>query len=535
MSVVIGWRWSASLDGLVCFPAGTSVLTVRGSIPIEDVKVGDLVRTHSGEWHEVGETIKRPFDGMAIDLMTDKGYGFTATAQHPVLVRRGDYYYWMPACETEIGDVVFIAGQQSADKLDHCFGDSSIEGNIRNSDDFVSAAGQSPILSGVSIGSLMPVDSIDFQSNIQARQEKIDRIAINRSLLLKWLIQMSKTKTYILLWFSLFIGLSITLRRAITSRIHFIWTNAVRLAAFITLRQNGRASAFFGTITSRSSRALSSEPLPAAFAIDVDDIGSGALNAANSIPVRVGGWDAKRFAALWTNLRDLIFCNLQIAFSTAISARSMARIFELNATTFTDSRDTQVGGGVIASTTAITPIPLTCPRRRDLELSPALLTSKFDHAVIISRVAHHIQCEVYNLEVNCDHTYTANGIVVHNCAFCVAMMDGSIHPVDEEMIKHPNCRCSPAPVTQSWADLGIGDGDGETMQTGEEWLREQDQETQERILGKAGRAAWLDGRFELKDVIGVKEDDLLGEIGYRKSLIEILGEELADYYKRRVA
>jgi len=122
------------------------------------------------------------------------------------------------------------------------------------------------------------------------------------------------------------------------------------------------------------------------------------------------------------------------------------------------------------------------------------------------------------------------------CAFCLAQADGSIHSVDEEMISHPNCRCTKAPVTRSWADLGIGDGeDLPPTQTGEEWLREQDQETQERILGKAGRAAWLDGRFELKDVIGVKEDDLLGEIGYRKSLIEILGEELADYYKRREA
>lgn len=120
------------------------------------------------------------------------------------------------------------------------------------------------------------------------------------------------------------------------------------------------------------------------------------------------------------------------------------------------------------------------------------------------------------------------------CAYCVSM-HGTLFEVGYEMVSHPNCRCALAPVTQSWADLGIGDGDGEPMQTGEEWLREQDQETQERILGKAGRAAWLDGQFELKDMIGTKEDDLLGEIGYRKSLIEILGEELAEFYKRRVA
>jgi len=121
------------------------------------------------------------------------------------------------------------------------------------------------------------------------------------------------------------------------------------------------------------------------------------------------------------------------------------------------------------------------------------------------------------------------------CGFCLAM-HGTEHGVDEEMITHPgNCRCAKSPITQSWSDLGFEDGGEVVIQRGDDWLRGQSQEVQERILGKAGRAAWLDGRFELADMVGVKEDDLLGTIGYRKSLDEILGSVEAAIYKRLVA
>lgn len=38
------------------------------------------------------------------------------------------------------------------------------------------------------------------------------------------------------------------------------------------------------------------------------------------------------------------------------------------------------------------------------------------------------------------------------CLFCNEM-EGTRHPLDEEMESHPNCRCSPLPVTKSWAEL----------------------------------------------------------------------------------
>ena len=48
------------LDGSPpCFAAGTPVLTERGVLPIEQVKVGDLVLTHKGRWRPVVDTMNR--------------------------------------------------------------------------------------------------------------------------------------------------------------------------------------------------------------------------------------------------------------------------------------------------------------------------------------------------------------------------------------------------------------------------------------------------------------------------------------------
>lgn len=41
-----------------------------------------------------------------------------------------------------------------------------------------------------------------------------------------------------------------------------------------------------------------------------------------------------------------------------------------------------------------------------------------------------------------------------NCCDECEAMNGTIHPLSEEMDSHPNCRCSAAPVSKSWADIG---------------------------------------------------------------------------------
>lgn len=66
--------------GSPCFPAGTLVMTNRGNIPIEEVKIGDLALTHTGKWQKVTAT-----GGKNAETVILKGnhYGIECTPNHP--------------------------------------------------------------------------------------------------------------------------------------------------------------------------------------------------------------------------------------------------------------------------------------------------------------------------------------------------------------------------------------------------------------------------------------------------------------------
>lgn len=73
--------WTGSCP---CFPAGTLVLTERGHVPIETVNVGDSVLTHRARWRRVtriGSEI-----GDCVTLRGQGHWGLTCTPEHPFLV-----------------------------------------------------------------------------------------------------------------------------------------------------------------------------------------------------------------------------------------------------------------------------------------------------------------------------------------------------------------------------------------------------------------------------------------------------------------
>ena len=137
--------------------------------------------------------------------------------------------------------------------------------------------------------------------------------------------------------------------------------------------------------------------------------------------------------------------------------------------------------------------------------SPRRIASLVQNALGISRnraltVARTEMLRAYrtsNLE-----NFRANSAVVsqwqwncskspRTCVACLAM-DGSLHDLDEELDEHCNGRCSPIPVTKSWADIldgtGIDTSDIEDtnlddLQTGAEWFDDQSESVQRGILG----------------------------------------------------
>ncbi len=68
-----------------CFPAGTMILCERGLVPIEDVVEGDRALTHCGRWQPVTRVMRTVKDTI---LVKGQGHpGLEVTAAHPFLVR----------------------------------------------------------------------------------------------------------------------------------------------------------------------------------------------------------------------------------------------------------------------------------------------------------------------------------------------------------------------------------------------------------------------------------------------------------------
>lgn len=109
------------------------------------------------------------------------------------------------------------------------------------------------------------------------------------------------------------------------------------------------------------------------------------------------------------------------------------------------------------------------------------------------------------------------------CAACIAM-NGTEHPLSEPMNSHPNCRCSPVPKTNSWADilgpLGIDTSNiPETsvqIPSGSAWFNDQSAATQLAILGPGKYAAFVNGTLNLSDLVGYADGGV-----YEKSLKEL--------------
>ena len=73
-----------------CLKEGTLIKTDKGYMPIEDIKVGDLVLTHKGRYKKVEKTIKKTFDGDFYSFRS-KGINLDVSYNHPVYAASRSY------------------------------------------------------------------------------------------------------------------------------------------------------------------------------------------------------------------------------------------------------------------------------------------------------------------------------------------------------------------------------------------------------------------------------------------------------------
>jgi SPP1 gp7 family putative phage head morphogenesis protein len=75
-------HWNACVEGSL-------ITTKRGKIPIESVKVGDMVMTHAGRWKPVTCVMAKPHKGRVKTLIDRFGHRVTMTDDHPILTDVG--------------------------------------------------------------------------------------------------------------------------------------------------------------------------------------------------------------------------------------------------------------------------------------------------------------------------------------------------------------------------------------------------------------------------------------------------------------
>ena len=88
-----GWAnerpiWTVSCP---CFPAGTLIFTIHGQVPIEQIKVGDLVLTHEGRYRPVLRTGSQI--GRVVTVKGQGHPGLETTAEHPFWARSASIDY----------------------------------------------------------------------------------------------------------------------------------------------------------------------------------------------------------------------------------------------------------------------------------------------------------------------------------------------------------------------------------------------------------------------------------------------------------
>ena len=529
------WRWLASRTKRTCFPAETLIETARGTIPIESVVVGDEVLTHTGHYRRVTELLSRQYDGDFVTI-TANGQSVVSTKDHPFLAKTAEGIDWCEAQQLTTHDSVFLYSgkEQTAHRIsDESMKDCRVESQHIESLRFQKGGFPSVLL--LRFGRLMPVGLINFQHQIERWQKKVNGLfpTFYFVFLQKLYRRLLQDQSSILLRPRLSCKRGITFHRTESTLLGFRGNKTERLSACQAFPCHGWTTASFRAMLRLI--AVYGKFLPAALA--------NGLNG--TLSLRYAGWAISansgrltiHLNTASTALHQNALTSSVVASSTTKYSRFSSMGPELLTALLTNSLHTRkrivipspvwvrslIRG--IASFTAKTlfiPLCMGWGKREPRTAGDAgkVNTSGIGsifHASIISRVESQSKgnVTVFNFEVEDDHSYVANGFVVHNCPICLAL-DGTLHDISEPFGSHVLCRCTQTPVLDEEEPL--------ERPTGAQWFAKQDAKTQLQILGPTKGALYQSGKLTLAALVD-RHDSVWGPTASEKSLATLISEK----------
>ena len=106
-------KWNKDIEvdmichGSPCFRGGELVNTSSGLVPIENVKVGDTVKTANGEWRVVTETFVSRNNAL-MDIKSACTHLINPTSTHPFWVLRDGKQVWVEAKDLTTQDFLCV-------------------------------------------------------------------------------------------------------------------------------------------------------------------------------------------------------------------------------------------------------------------------------------------------------------------------------------------------------------------------------------------------------------------------------------------
>ena len=95
--------------GRACFIAGTMISTYSGVVPIEQIYFGYWVKSHAGEYKRVSKTFKRQYNGKLYEIKSKTRPTISVTSEHPFYVQRNGIKEWVCAKDLTSKDILLEA------------------------------------------------------------------------------------------------------------------------------------------------------------------------------------------------------------------------------------------------------------------------------------------------------------------------------------------------------------------------------------------------------------------------------------------